>query len=136
MKTAKLMMWALVTALLFSCRYGVSVESFPPARTATGVASDIMTDRGRLTGELIEVRDSGIVILAERVLRLLPYSEIVSSRFEGLSRGVTLGNRRPPTAESREQLRMASRFPPGLSPEMLEKLLQAHGQTSLAGSNP
>ena len=136
MKLAKLMTLALVTVLLFSCRYGVSVDSFPPARTARGVTSDVTTDRGRFVGELIEVRDSGIVILTERSLRLVLYSEIVSSRFEGMNRGVALGNRRPPTAESREQLRMSSRFPPGLTPEMLERLLKAQGQTSLAGGNP
>ena len=114
----------------------MSVESFPPARTPLGVMTKITSDRGELSAELIEVRDTGVLVLAEKRFRLLPYSIIVSSRAEGLDRSYSFGGRTAPTAETRERLRLVSRFPQGLTPELLQKLLQANGQLKLEGENP
>ena len=122
--------------LLTGCRYGVTVESFPPARTPRGVTTKITSDRREFSAELIEVRDTGILILAATRFRLLPYSMIDSSRAEGLNRDYTFGGRRSPTAETRERLRLVSRFPQGLTPELLQKLLEANGQLQLEGENP
>ena|SRR5215475_5698808 len=126
----------LVSCLLSGCRYGVRVESFPPARTPLGVMTKITRDRGELSAELIEVRDTGVMVLAEKRLRLLPYSIIVSLRAEGLNRNYSFGGRTSPTAETRERLRLVSRFPQGLTPELLQKLLEANGQLQLEGENP
>jgi hypothetical protein len=126
----------ILLCLLNGCRYGVTVESFPPARTPRGVMTNITSDRGKFSAELIEVRDTGIVILAETRFRLLPYSIIVSSRTEGLNRDYAFGGRSSPTAETRDRLRLVSRFPQGLTPELLQKLLEANGQLQLEGENP
>lgn len=139
MKTRRLITIAAAAVLIMNgCRYryGMTVESFPPARTPKGVTGRITTDRGPVSAELIEVGDSGIVILADRKFRILPYGTIVASRFDGISRRYDIGDRRPPKPDTRDRLRLVSRFPQGLTPELLQKLLEANGQTELAGENP
>jgi hypothetical protein len=42
----------------------------------------VKTAQGKLSGELIEVRDTGIVLLADQKLRLLPYTAILSSEVD------------------------------------------------------
>src|SRR5262245_61806163 len=75
----------ILLCMLNGCRYGTTVESFPPARTPKGVTTKIAVDRREFSAELIEVRESGVVILAETRFRFIPYSTIVSSRAEGLN---------------------------------------------------
>ena len=120
---------------LLSCyHHGLTVESFPPARTPKGVTGQVKTTRADYTVELIEVRDAGIVILSAQTLRFIPFSAITSSRFDDI--GDSISNRNAPSPKVRERLRLLSRFPPGLTPEMLQNLLTAHAQTQLAQENP
>jgi hypothetical protein len=119
---------------LQSCHHGVTVESFPPARTPKGVTGQVKTTRADYNVELIEVRDAGIVILSAQTLHLIPFSAITSSHFDGI--GDSISNRKAPSAKVRERLRLLSRFPPGLTLELLQNLLTAHAQTQLAQENP
>ena len=121
-------------AALQSCHRGMTVESFPPAKAPKGVTGHVKTARADYTVELIEVREMGIVILSAQTLRFIPYSAITSSRFDGI--GDSISNRKAPSPKVRESLRLFSRFPPGLTPELLQSLLTAHAQTQLAQENP
>lgn len=123
-------------SILQGCRYGTTVESFPPARTPKGVMGTIITNRGRFQAELIEMRGDGVLIRAGLKFRLLPYSTIVSSRFEGVSRSDNVGNRRAPSPAVREHLGLVSRFPQGLTPELLRQLLEANSQAELEVETP
>jgi hypothetical protein len=130
-------MAAAAIFIIDGCRYGAAVESFPPARTPKGVIGTITTTGARFSAaELIEVRESEIVILSGTTFRLLPYSAIISARFEGMSGRYNIGNRRAPGPETRDTLRLVSRFPQGLTPELLRRLLEANGQSELQGVNP
>ena len=97
-------------------------------------------------GELLETRDGGFLVLnrqrldrvrdgvqdrVERRVRFLPDASIRSLAFE--LKGSTRGLPRWPGA-SRDRFRLLSRFPQGLSPELLQQLLAAHGQTEIAGT--
>jgi hypothetical protein len=86
-----------------------------------------------INGELIEVRDGGVVLLtaASGKLRFVAYSEVRSSNFERLGHLIEGG--RTPDPSTRERLRLVSRFPQGMSPEVLQTLLKAAGQTELLG---
>jgi hypothetical protein len=141
----------LVFASATSCAYGMTDEKFIPARTPHGIETIIRTPSIELRGELIELQDSGIVILSlgiksasqgkqmekqERVLRLVPYASIRHSAFSQLSRPYAISGGRAPTGKVRERLRLVSRFPYGISPEVLTQLLHANGQTTLAGLEP
>jgi hypothetical protein len=113
------------------CGVGMTARKYPPAQGPKGVNVQLKTAQGQLSGELIEVRDSGIV-LADRKLRLIPYTDILSSEVEKTSSRFAIANRRAPASDVRDHLRLLSRFPYGLSPEVMQRLLAAFAQTELA----
>ena len=136
---------------LASCSYGMTAEKFQPARDPHGVETHVTTASGELRGELIELQDSGMIILSswnrsvtqdqrsekqERVLRLVPYGSIWHAKFDQLKADSAIDNGVPPTPVVRERLRLVSRFPYGMSEEVLGALLKAHGQAALAGIQP
>ena len=103
----------------------------------------VRTEQKEFWGELIEVRDDGIVLLAtnsqdmahpKSELRFVRYQGIVSSSIDDSH--YSFPNRRAPKPSAREQLRLLSRFPQGLTPELARQLLQAYGQTELVGDKP
>jgi hypothetical protein len=117
------------------CSLGMTASKYRPAQGPAGATLHVETARGKLSGELIEVRGTGIVLLAEQKLRLLPYSAILSSQVDQTpSRSISKGT--VPTPDEQARLRLVSRFPQGLTPELMRQLLDANGQTELAGLNP
>lgn len=131
---------------LAGCRTGMSVDRFEPASSPNGVTAHLTTADGELAGELIEMQASGLLILTavgtqagappqKAVLRLVPFSAVRTSTFRQLG-GVSLRDGRAPTPSVRERLRLVSRFPHGLSPELLKQLLARYGQTEVAGVRP
>jgi hypothetical protein len=133
----------------------MTAETYPPAHGPRGVSVSVTAGQRQFSGELLEVRDSGLVILAapsvtlrssspaaggassqaheQRTLRFVPYGEILSSEVDRTSSRFAIKDRRTPDRNVRERLRLLSRFPQGLNPELLQLLLSAHGQTELAG---
>ena len=120
---------------------GTTLDKFLPAQIWGGVKVRIRTDQRMLMGELIAVRNDGIIVLDQK-LRLLPYSTIVELDFEQqvTSRhairwsDLPLKKRRAPKPDALAHLRLLSRFPQGLSPSLLQQLLRVHGQTALASA--
>ena len=96
----------------------------------------VETAQGKLSGELIEVRDDAIVLLADQKLRLLPYTAILSSAADQTSSRYSISKRTVPKPDVQAYLRRLSRFPQGLTPELMRHLLDAQGQTELVGANP
>ena len=136
MKHARVLALLVLACFAWSCRYGTSVKNFPPATGPRGVMVQVTTDQQTLSGELIEVRDTGLVVLVEQKLRLLPFATIVSSRVDQTPSRYAVAERRAPTPEAREHLRLLSRFPQGLTTELLQSLLRTYEQTELAGVTP
>src|SRR5262245_64680549 len=101
LRTVILLLAFGASCTLQSCRYGTTAQSFPPAQTPKGVTGHVVTSRADYTAELIEIRDNGIVILAERTFRFVPYSTIASWRFDGV--GASISRRGTPSAENRER---------------------------------
>jgi hypothetical protein len=140
----------LLAGIAGGCAYGMTREKFRPAQNPQGIATHITTSAAEFAGELIEIRPAGLVLLSEEAipfprngtttakqqLRLIPYGAIRSSRFEQLDPRLYIIDGRTPPDRERERLRLVSRFPQGLSPEVLSQLLKAYGQTELAGIQP
>ena len=141
----------LLAGFAGGCAYGMTKEKFRPAQSPRGIETRITTSAAEFAGELIEIRQTGLVLLsqkrfstarngmtetAERRLRLVPYAAVLSSRFEQLDRRLYIIAGRTPPDNDRERLRLVSRFPQGLSPEVLSQLLEQLGQTELAGAQP
>lgn len=140
---------ALLLAILSGgCSYGMKVSTFVPAAGPRGVICRVSLDSTRMEAELIEVRDTGLVVLmnpnaapsssvdavnAPR-LRLLPYGSIHSARFEQTN--LSVGGGSVPAPKTLRRLRLLSRFPQGIAPDLLESLLRAYGQTQVDGARP
>jgi hypothetical protein len=142
---------ALIAGLTGGCTYGMSTGKLRLTNSPRGVETRITSTGVEFAGELIEIRESALVLLSQRVvtpvkggvtatperrLRLIPYTAVLNSQFEQLSGRLRIVGGRAPTGEGREDLRLVSRFPQGLSPEVLLQLLKEHGQTELAGIQP
>jgi hypothetical protein len=117
-------------ALVAACPVGPTVRSFPTARSPQGVRADIrFTGRAKLhvAGELLVVRDSTLLILRDssRVMDA-PIRLIRSATFPTQGQLITGGRL---SKSDREKLRLMSRFPAGLRPELESQFLAAYGQT-------
>jgi hypothetical protein len=119
----------LVSAGLLGCPVGPSVGKYPPAHTPFGAQATLTVGRNTLIAELLDVRDSALVVLHERQIMLVPYNAIRKGTFAGLSVKITAEH--PPTAEDRESLRVVSRFPQGMTLGLERRLLAAYGQNSI-----
>lgn len=122
--------------------------SISPRGTEATIRVRAGAESRTVTGELIEVRGDGLLVLTlERSeLTLLPYSRMVEMDFEdevGINTSVQgswyLGSwyfiaRIPPLREDQVRQRVLARFsryPFGLDQERLERLLEALGQSEL-----
>lgn len=118
----------VATLVAAACSYGVTVARFAPATGPRGLSTTLTTSSGEaLEGELLEVRETGLLVGTERSIVYVPYSATRSVRFRDI--GLTLGDGRPPSVAQRDRLRLLSRFPQGLSPPLLRQLLEARGQS-------
>jgi hypothetical protein len=76
-------------------------------------------------GELLAVEDSALLVLREQRLVRVPLRAISWARFPHTN---VLIDRRNLLPEQRDRLRQLSRFPAGVSPDVMARLLVAHGQ--------
>lgn len=121
---------ALLAAVAACLPIGPTVDSFRPAQSPHVIEADIrLSDRAktRIVGELLEVRDSTLLVLRDttRVL-LIPIGAIRIASFPKRGSLIQDGSLTP---GDREELRLVSRFPAGLRPELEARLLAAYGQT-------
>ena len=135
-RAAGLLTLVIFACLSNGCTLGMTAPKFRPAQGPQGVNMRITTAQGELSGELIEVRDAGIVVLAEQKLHLLLYTEILSSKADQTSLLHSISNRTVPKPDVQAHIRLLSRFPQGLTPELMRQLLEVYGQTELAGAKP
>ena len=131
----RLRLLLIVVCVAQGCRYGQSVEEFPPAHLPNGAMVRVVTDQREIGGELIEVRDIGLVILADGQLQSLPYNSIRSIRIEATGHDFETDSQ-PFDSRRQQEVRLLSRYPQGLSPEVLEQLLAFYGQTELGSEGP
>ena len=111
-----------------ACIVGPALENFPPAQSPHGISLDLRLENGRVQGELLEVRDSAYVILHAGRVTLVPYRRV---RVALMPAGTVDALNTAPTPAIRERLRLLSRFPQGLTPEIEQRLLETLGQPSL-----
>jgi hypothetical protein len=120
----------LLVALLAGCNVGPRGDATALALSPRGALIELVTRSGELEGELLEVRDDGVVLLTGAgQVTLVAHDAVRRATVENGPRGLTGFNMR--SGPTRERLRRLSRFPQGLSPEVEARLLSTYGQSSL-----
>jgi hypothetical protein len=106
---------------------GKGAEAFPVANSPAGVAASVsIRSGGMIVGELLEVRDTALVLLRGTEVVLVPNALIINVRFQG-------GNLRTqsltPEDFAARGLRLLSRYPSGISPQVMAALLSGSGRS-------
>lgn len=127
----------LCGALLLGCMVGQSASNFGPALGPEGVSAELRLGKVgpilEVRGELLAVPDTGLFVLthqpvpghvAARTVLFAPWASINRGEFHQVN--VRIRDGRELSAPDRAKLARLSRFPQGLSPELLSDLLAAY----------
>ena len=110
-----------ILLLLGACYVGPSVKRYAPAHGPAGAAVKLELRGDRTVGgELLAVEDGTLLLLEARQLVRVDVAAIRSLRGPNISTGAL-------DDAARERLRLVSRYPQGVSPELEASLLLAYG---------
>ena len=113
--------------LLAGCAVGSKAKNYAPAQGPAGATLELeLAGERALTGELLAVTDSSLLVQSDSRLHRVRWSLIDSGKAPKISFSGPA-----PKPEVRERLRLISRYPQGVSPELQSRLLQAYGQTGV-----
>ena len=119
-----------LAAVLAGCSFGQTAAKFEPARGPRGISATITTRAWKnVVVEVVEFGDESLLVDSAQGVARVPYAIIESAVFA--QTGIHVEGGRPPAAKVREKLRLLSRFPQGLSPELLRGLLETRGQSEV-----
>lgn len=130
---------SLGVLVFVGCNVGPTADVLAPFRTGQGidVTLSMRGTAGRTNGgfraEVLEVRREALLVNSPRhpeSIALVSYRAIGGATFDGLER-LNFGSGRPPSPAQQEELRLLSRYPQGVSDELLQKLLLAYHQDEL-----
>lgn len=112
-----------VLLLLAACSVGTTGRNYKPAKGPAGAIVVLeLSNQRRVSGELLAVDPASLLVLQERQLVRVAMPLIQSGKAPKVSfTGPTL------TPETRERLRLISRYPQGVSPALQTRLLEAYG---------
>ena len=135
---------SLVSVALHACHVGPQIKDLDLANNPEGATVEVQVlpaegqDKQKFEGELLEIRDEGIVFSgassddADDELIFVAWSRaarVRATEFGGYRAEV--GRSLEWSAETKERFRLISRFPQGISPEIMDGLLAAHRQEEL-----
>jgi hypothetical protein len=113
--------------LLAACMIGTTGRSYAPAKGPAGATVSLdLTGKRAVSGELLAVEETTLLVLQQRELIRVAVTLIESGKAPKISftgRGLA--------GDTRERLRLVSRYPQGVSPELEASLLQAYRATSV-----
>ena len=122
----------LFTALcsLACFHFGPTADKLPLTQGPNGATVTVQTTSQSVTGELLAVRDDGVVILRGSKLAFAPFADLRSVKVAVLSEySIGAG---APSPDRRARLNAVSRYPQGIGAELQRKLFAQSGQTALA----
>jgi hypothetical protein len=131
--------------LIGACSSGIEVADFKPAQGPEGVHMEVklngdVIEGGKVVGELLAVRTDGVLLNVagyqdnakddNRVV-LVPYWMMNTARLEQMGRARIESQGEEMNEVYLNRLRLVSRFPQGLSDELLTELMSRQGQEKL-----
>lgn len=129
---------------LSACHVGPQIKDLDLANNPEGATVEVQVlptegrDKLKFEGELLEIRDDGIVFsgtsaddAADEVIFVAwsRATRVRATQFGGYK--AEIGRSLEWSAETKERFRLVSRFPQGISPEIMDSLLAAHRQEEL-----
>lgn len=134
----------LAAVSLSACHVGPQIKDLDLANNPEGATVEVQVllangrDKMEFEGELLEIRDDGIVFSgtsadadADEVILVAwsRASRVRATEFGGYR--AEIGRSLEWSADTKERFRLISRFPQGIAPEIMDGLLAAHGQQEL-----
>lgn len=116
----------LLLLMAAGCSWGPRAVDHPIARNPGGPVARIALRDSVVRGELLAVTDSGLWLLVHDSPAWASYADIRSAAFEGYPERTIFAGPAAPPADVRAELRLASRYPQGISPALLHDLLKAY----------
>ncbi|MEO5580274.1 MAG: hypothetical protein ABIR58_06415 [Gemmatimonadaceae bacterium] len=114
-----------------ACSIGKSGKDLAFATQPGGAMVGVLSSGGLLRGELVAVRDDGVVITSQKQLSFFPFASLGGLTVTGMKSDYQLSRGETPSREKLERLRLVSHFPQGLTPEIESRLLAQFGQTAI-----
>lgn len=134
----------LASVALSACHVGPQIKDLDLANNPEGATVEVQVlpaegqDKQKFEGELLEIRDDGIVFFgadsdefADEIIFVAwnRTSRVRATEFGGYRAEV--GRSLEWSPETKERFRLISRFPQGISSEMMDSLLVAYHQEEL-----
>lgn len=144
MKHFRLPIYTAILALLSACHVGPRIDQIHAARLPAGayvlieIAQSGTQKKQKYEGELLEVRDDGLVValrsdsIHDTHIAFVPWNivyKVKASTLPGIQSTTPHGERRRKIAI--KEFRIVSRYPQGLSPELLDRLLASFDQKAM-----
>ena len=121
-----------LSLLAFSaCAIGKSGKDLAIATIPGGAQATVVSRGGAIAGELVAVRDDGVVLSAQKQLSFFPFASLGGLTIGQMKGDYKLAAGERPSREKLDRLRLVSHFPQGLTPEVERRLLAQLGQTAI-----
>ena len=133
---------SLVISVLLGCSTSVEVKNFKPAQNPQGVHMELklngnVIDGNKISGELLAVRDDGVLVNVDDYLGsgeatntvvLIPFWMMDTAKLEQMGSAKVESQGEEKNRLYLDRLRLVSRYPQGLSDNLLSVLLSSMGQ--------
>jgi len=121
-----------LSLLAFSaCVIGKSGKDLAIAAIPGGAQATVVSRGGAISGELVAVRDDGVVLSAQKQLSFFPFASLGGLTIGQMKDDYRLSPGERPSREKLDRLRLVSHFPQGLTPEVERQLLAQLGQAAI-----
>jgi hypothetical protein len=127
MRSIREVLIGAATVVAAACYTGPSAASYAPAHSPAGAQVKLELTKGSMRGELLEVRDSALVVWNGCHMSVVLFSAIEDASFGGPDTYYDGGQ---PTRESLLLMRMLSRFPVGMPKSVEAEMLRCSGETA------
>ena len=112
--------------VLAGCTIGSPARNYEPAKGPAGAIVDLrLADKSRITGELLAVEEGALLVRQDSQLIRISLSHVRRGSAPKVSFDRNL------QGGTRDRLRLISRYPQGVAPELEGQLARAYGQSSV-----
>lgn len=125
----------LLTGIALGCNFGQRVGNLTVAHQPGGIRATVGERNGTfVVAELLAVDDTGLVLLWSKQVGYLRFASALTLKSDDIS--LSFAEPGSPSNDERVRLRLMSRFPQGLTPDLEARLLAAYHQRALVAFAP